>query len=484
MAIELNDFAQVSISVSPTGAAAGNFGILGFLTNESDVITVAERARSYTSLASVGGDWATTSEVYKAAVAFYSQTPAPKDFTVIVNFEEAQAATLIGGGSDTPEELITSVAGSAGDLVITTGNGVVTLTDLDLSGEVITYAGMAAAIQTLLQAATNGGSMTCVHNGYQFVISTGTTGSSTSISTAAVSDAAIALGLTQSSAKTAGGIDAGESASQALAISGLMGVKIVGLATHKDYRDSSGFVTENIAEYCEAAKIIFMNTTNDLTTLSLGNVNIASKLKDKTLRYSLTTFSKDVSAYPSAAVFGRAASVNFSAIGSTITLNLKQIAGVTAEDLTPAEYAALTSYYASAVVQIGSSVNAYTSSRMASGTWLDTVHGLLWLEDKCEVDMFNLLYVTNTKIPFTQTGINTAAATLEKSLQAAVRNGLAGPGFLPDGTYLPNGYVVNAVSLADVAASDKSNRVYNGLSFKMVGAGALHEVEVAGEFSE
>jgi|TARA_R110000744_G_scaffold215804_3_gene334599 hypothetical protein len=490
MAIEITEFAQVSISVSPTGVAAGNFGILGFLTDEADVISPAERARSYTSLASVGADWATSSEVYLAATAFYSQTPSPKDFTVIVNFRTAQDAKLIGGGSDTPAELIVNVAGAAGDLVITTNTGTVTVSALDLSGVAATYADMAAAIQALLQAEVSPGStMTCVHNGYQFVIGTGVVGAASTISAAAESAAALALGLTQASAKTSAGIDLGETAVQALAVAETMGIDYVGLVTSKSYRDAAyvdatGNSAVDIAGQAEASKKIFCNTTNDLTTLAVGNTNVASKLKALTYRYSLTTFSKNVSSYPSAAVFGRAASVNFSSIGSTITLNLKQIAGVSAEDLTPAEFAALTSYYASAVVQIGGSANAYTSSRMASGSWLDTVHGLLWLENRCETDMFNLLYVTSTKIPYTQAGINTTVAVLERSLQAAVRNGLAGPGFLPDGTYLPEGYVVESVALADVPVSDKGNRLYNGLSFKMVGAGALHEVEVAGQFSE
>jgi len=484
MAIEINDFAQVSISSSPTGAAAGDFGILGFLTNEANVISIAERARSYTSLVSVGEDWVATSEVYKAAVAFYSQTPAPKDFTVLVNFEAAQPATLIGGGSETPAELVANVDGTAGDLVLALDSGVtITLTALDLSGVAATYADMAAAIQTKLRLETGGSSMTCVHNSYQFVITNGATGPASTIATAAESVAAVALGLTQATAKSVDGTAIGETAVEALAICDSNGVKKVALVTSAWYRDDL-VNTLAIANYCEAAKVIFCNTTNDLTTLSVGNTNIASTLMANTLRFSLTSFSKNVSAYPSAAVFGRAASVNFNAIGSTITLNLKQISGVSAEDLTPAEFAAMTSYNASAVVQIGSSVNAYVSSRMASGTWLDTVHGLLWLEDRCEVDLFNLLYVTGTKIPYTQLGLNTLAATLERSLQAAVLNGLAGPGFLPDGTYLPEGYIVETVKLADIPASDKSNRLYKGLSFKMVGAGALHEVEVAGEFSE
>jgi hypothetical protein len=489
MAIEITEFAQVSISVSPTGESDGNFGILGFLTNEADVISTVERTRSYTSLASVGSDWATTSEVYKAATAFYSQTPTPTDFTVLVNFTTAQDAKLVGGGSSTPAELIIDVAGAAGDLVITTDAATVTLTALDLSGVTATYAAMAIAIQALLQAEVGGTNMTCIHNGYQFVIGTGATGASSTISTAAVSDAALALGLTQATAKTQDGFIAGETAVTALTAAVDKGTDFVGLVSSKVYRDSAfaddtGNSAVDIANWCEANKKIFCNTSNDLTTLATGNTNVASKLKDLTLRFSLTSFAKDIAKYPSAGVFGRAASVNFNAVGSTITMNLKQVAGVVAEDLSPTEFKALRSYNASAVVQIGGSSNAYTDSRMASGSWLDTTHGLMWLENRMEVDMFNLLYVQNTKIPYTQTGINTAVATVERSCEAAVRNGLCAPGYLPDGTYLPKGYIVESISLADVSASDKSNRVYSGISFKMVGAGALHEVEVSGDFSE
>jgi len=258
---------------------------------------------------------------------------------------------------------------------------------------------------------------------------------------------------------------------------------------NKKWRDvntgGTGETTLEIATWAEAAKKIFCNTSNDLSVLNSAlSSDIASLCKAASLRFTLTTFSKNPSEYPSASVFGRAASVNFSAIGTTITLNLKQMPGVSAEDLTPAEFATLRSKYASAVVVIGKSVNAYTDSRMASGSWLDTTHGLLWLENRCETDLFNLLYVQNTKIPFTQVGINTCVGVLERSLQAAVRNGLAGPGYLADGTFLPEGFRVSSVPLADVPAGDLGSRLYAGLSFVMKGAGALHEVDVAGQFSE
>ena len=495
MAIEIPEFTDVSISVSPVGVSGGNFGILGFLTTDADLaiigksITPAERARSYTGLASVGGDWQTGSEVFKAATAFYGQTPTPQDFTVLMNYRTAQKASLIGGGTPTAAELILAAWNGTGSFDISIDGVDVSIADLDVSGAVpATFDGIASYLEGRVQGVLGLEAATVVHNGYQFVITGITSGSAGVIGFAADSDAARDLGLTQSSAKISVGIDP-ETAVQSLATIGDHGIDYVGLVTNKLFRDAafaddSGDSAVDIAVAAEGFKKIFCNTTNDLTTLITGSTNVASKLKDKTLRFSLSTFSKDVNSYPSASVFGRAASVEFESIGSTITLNLKQIPGISAEDLTPAEFAALRSYYCSAVVQIGKTVNAYTDSRMASGSWLDTTHGILWLENKCETDMFNLLYVSNTKIPFTQVGINMAADVLGRSLQAAIRNGLAAPGYLSDGTYLPEGYIVEAVPLAQVSVGDKGNRVYSGLSFKLVGAGAMHEITVSGSFSE
>lgn len=482
MTIEISEFVDVSIAVSPVGVAGGNFGILGFLTNEEGVITSAERSRAYTSLTSVAADWATTTEVYKAATAFYAQTPTPKDFVVQVCFETDQVATLTGGGSDTVLEL-NAIAGTS-VLDITVDGTPAALTTLDFSGDA-DFDDIAATLETALALIV--ASATVTHNGYQFVINGVTAGvvGTITFGSGSTSDA---LGLSAHQAKISQGLD-NETPVTALSVALASGLETVGLVTHKKYRDvlagSAGETTAEIASWAEAANRIFCNTTNDLTVLVAGTTtDIASVLKGLTLRKTLTTFAKNPAEYPSASVFGRAASVNFAAIGSTITLNLKQMPTITAEDLTPAEFQSLKGKNASAVVKIGNSVNAYVDSRMASGTWLDTVHGILWLENRCGTDLFNLLYQTNTKIPYTQTGINSAIATLDRSLEAAVRNGLAGPGFLPNGKFLPKGYLVTSVSLEDTPAGDKSNRFYGGLSFEMVGAGALHELSIAGQFTE
>lgn len=485
MAIETTEFASVSIVVSPTGVSSGNFGILGFLTKVSDdainSILPAERARAYKGLPSVGVDWNVASQVYKAATAFYAQTPTPTDFTVITSYDVAQTATLVGGAHDTLAELQAITTGAA---TFTVDGTEVALTGVDLSAAADLEA-VATIIQVAVAAVVAGS--TCIYGAYGFILNGNTTGAGGSITfgTGALSDS---LGFAQHLGKLSQGIDI-ETPVASLAASLTLGIDFIGLDHHPDWRDSVGLAdglnSLDIATWAEAAKKIYMHTSNSLSVLNpVLTTDTISIMKTATLRHTLSTFSKNIALFPGSGVFGRVASVNFSGIDTTMTMNLKQLPGITAEDLTPAEYTTLTNKFGSAVVKIGSEVNAYVNSRMASGSWLDTTHGLLWLENRIEVDMFNFLYQDPDKIPYTQTGLNMTEEVLERSLQAAVRNGLSAPGYLADGTYLPEGYRIKAVLLGDVASADKSGRIYKGLSFDMVGAGALHQVEVSGTFAE
>jgi len=481
MAIEITEFADVSISVSPVGVSGGNFGILGFLGLSSDdainPISPTERARAYTSLKTVSEDWNANSEVFKAAQAFYGQTPTPTDFVAIMSYDTAQQAVLKGGLHLPLEEII--VAPNM-EFNVTLDGGTVSAVEVDLSSA-STLDDVASTINALVDSASTGS--TCTYENGVFVIKSVTTGATSSVSFA-TGDVAEVLGLDQSKARSSVGVDI-ETPTESLAAAVDKGIDFVGLVTDKSMRDDkAGSTVVEIAQAATGFKKIFCNTTNDITTLTSSENNVAAKLKAITSNFVMTTFSNSPNEYPSAAAFGRVASVNFNGFNTTMTLNLKQLAGVTAEDLTPSELGHLRSKFANAVVKIGKSVNAFTDSRMSSGTWLDTTHGVLWLENRCETDLFNTLYLSPDKIPFNQTGINIVEAALDRALQAAVTNGLASAGFLPDGTFLPRGFRINAPTIDQVPAGDKGNRIYSGMTFDMVGAGALHEVIVSGSFSE
>lgn len=479
MSVEITKFVNANISIKPTGVGLGNFGILGFLTDESGILT-NERARAYSSLSEVLSDWSTSTEVYKAAAAFYGQTPSPTDFVVLSVYGTNQPAYLVGGGSDTLAEI---QALGSDDLALEVNGVVHTIT---VNFNQTTFDNVADAISQGLTAQSVDAQV--IHDGSKFVVSTlVATGNSATIeySIGTVSDA---LGLSQHQAITVYGINA-ETPVEALGQAIDKNIDFTAVVTHKKYRDvvgqPSGLNTEDIADFCEGTKKIFCNTTNNLTSLDAQvTSDIGSILKAKSLQYTITTLAKNYNQYPSASVFGRAASVNFEGISTTITLNLKRMPSITAEDLTTAQLDILRDKNINVVVQIGKDATAYTEGRMASGSWLDSVHGLLWLENRIETDMFNLLYTSNTDIPYTPSGVNTLIATLRGSLEQALNNGLIEAGFLDDGTYLPNGYGIKYVEVQNVSTADKTNRSYKGLKFIAIGAGAIHDVVIDGEFSE
>ena len=121
---------------------------------------------------------------------------------------------------------------------------------------------------------------------------------------------------------------------------------------------------------------------------------------------------------------------------------------------------------------------------MGDGTWFDAVHGVDWLQNRIETGIFNRLYTTTTKIPYTDTGVTIILAEIEQALIQGRTNGLIAPGNNTAGEYLPLGYKIVYIPTAQVSQADKSNRVYKGITFEAVGAGAMHQVVVSGTFNE
>lgn len=61
---------------------------------------------------------------------------------------------------------------------------------------------------------------------------------------------------------------------------------------------------------------------------------------------------------------------------------------------------------------------------MANGDFFDERHGLDWLQNYVQTNLYNLLYTSTTKVPQTEAGITRLLSSVEKSLDQAVQNGL------------------------------------------------------------
>jgi len=491
MGIPVSSVVGVSIAIGATFPARAGFGTLNIVTAEAGVIGVAERIRSYQNLDGVVADWPANSEVVKAATAYFGQQPKPTSLKVSTRFPSAVGAQLRGGAvADDIANLALFTPITDGSFAVTIDGVSEDITGLDFSAA-SNLDDVAVEIETALQLIASGGfvAATCTNDGTRFFINSGTTGATSTISflTAAATgtDVSSLLEMQQGEGTKTPGIEA-ETITASLNAIQNVDTEWYGLLFTKEVRD--GFVVntedavEAAADWCEARTKVFGNTTNDLDALDSVNDNdILSVLKAKNLRRTISTYSSSPSQYPSASVLGRAFTVNFNQPNSTLTLKFKQGPGITVEQLTQNEKAVLDSKRGNAFILIGQS-DMYAESRMANNTFFDEVHGIDWLQNAIQTNVFGYLLTRTTKVPYTDKGIAALEQQVINALDEAVRNGLIAPGETIDGVFLGNGYEVTTIPVADINQSDKEARIYPGLSFVALGAGAIHSAQINGTF--
>ena len=493
MTIPVNSIVNVSITIGATFPSRAGFGTLNIVTNETETIGIAERIRSYTDLDGVTADWNSNSEVVAAATAYFSQQPKPTNLKVSVRYDDDQAAAVRGGNVSTTEELDALLLVGDGSFAISIDGDPQDISGLDFSDTELTFDDIAASIQTALQTVATGGFTLakCVHDGSRFFISSGTTGALSTISfltpvdPAVGTDVSTMLQMTQATGTKGNGI-AGETITESLDAIQNINSDWYGLMFTKEVRDDVLINTEAsaiaAAAWCEARVKIFFNNTNDLDVLdSVTTTDIVSKLMLASYRRTISTFSSFSDQYPEASLSGRAFTVNFSQINSTITLKFKQLPGITVESLTTNEKNVLDSKNGNAFIDVGGSF-MYAESYMADGVFLDEVHGVDWLTDAIQTNVFGYLLTRPTKVPYTDKGIAALEQQTIKALDEAVYNGLIAPGETIDGEFLSLGYKTTVVPEANVNQSDKEARQYNGLSFVVLGAGAIHGAQINGVF--
>ena len=472
MSLSITNVVDVSILLSPKAKALQSFGKLAFVTDESPKTTGINRIVNYKSLPGVAEDWEVASEVHKAATTFYGNGGV--DFAVVIAAAAATPAVLTG---NTPANLADLQSVTAGGFTIVIDEATKQVSGVDLSSA----ASMDNVVQ-ILQAAMP--EVVVEYTGFYLTLTTVSTGEAASISaaTADIQGLATKLALTTLTGAKVTAAVAPESPVEALTAAADIDPSYYGVVLHRKWRDS--LAAEETAEYCQGSRRQFLNTSNNSNCLVAGNdSNIMAKMKAKSMGRTLSHYSSYPLEYPSAAVAGRGFQVNFEGTNTTITLNLKTLPGVTVEKLKQSEKDALESHNGNAVVDIAG-VFVYSDSRMGDGNWFDAVHGVDWLQNRIETGIFNRMYTTTRKIPYTDSGVSRIIAEIEQACRQGVTNGLLAPGNTAEGEYLPLGYKVEYIPTSEVSQADKANRTYKGITFQTVGAGALHKVVVSGTFNE
>lgn len=160
-------------------------------------------------------------------------------------------------------------------------------------------------------------------------------------------------------------------------------------------------------------------------------------------------------------------------VGST-TWKFKELAGITPENLTTQEMAGINNTHAIAYVRV-SGHNRTSEGWVLSGEYIDSLHGILWVQTNIESSLEDLLQ-SNDKIPYDNEGISLLRAKVTQILQEAHEREI----IATDDETGRGVYKVNAAPKSSQTKQDISKRHYEGLSFTFETSSAVHSVTVHG----
>ncbi|EPU9086301.1 DUF3383 domain-containing protein [Enterobacter hormaechei] len=480
---------RVQVSLALRAAQGRDFGAL-LILGASDVLTAPEVMRLYNDIESVAADFGTTSEEYKAANLYFQQSPQPLNLYIGKMDKTsipATSGTLTGAKLNASEQRVDNFSAvTDGALNITIDGAASNITAVDLSS-VTTLEQVATAISTKLASAVVTWNPVTSH----FLITSSSTGATSvvSIPTAAGTgtDLAPLMGIDAGSNPVAvAGTDAhAGSATPSVAAALSYSADWYGLViadetmTDQDHLDVAALIGS-----ASDSRVYGVTTADSKVLSDTDATDIASKLKAAGYGRVFCQYSQV--AYAAASAFGRAFTVNFLGNNTTITLKFKQEPGITAETITAQQADTLKAKNCNVFVRYANDTAIIQEGVMSNGDFFDERHGLDWLQNYVQNNLWNLLYTSTTKIPQTEAGVTRLLTNVEQSMDQAVNNGLVAPGVwaggaigqIQPGDTLTKGYYVYANPLSTQAQADREARKAPVIQVAAKLAGAVHFADV------
>lgn len=414
---------QESVTVKQTGFGTG----LVLATH----LKGTARVEYFSTLAALGAVHPSTSEAYKAAEAYFAQSPAPN--RIAIGRRQVDAASVS---------------------VVTVAN--LTLYRVTINGVNFDYTSDASATATEIRD----GLIAAVNGGAEPV-------------TAAIGDTDT-LTLTHDTPGTAWSL----TVSANLVVDALTAVDTIAedlTAIANEQPDFYGVVLTDrtsadmqaAAAWVEANKRVLFSTTEEADVVDVteasDTTSLAAILKDATYRRSPCIYHGDAAAeYPDAALMGRVLAL---VIGS-YTAMFKNLAGIPVSTLTATQSTNARDKKCNVYEEIAG-VGMVREGTVPSGAFIDDVIGIDWLEARIAERVFAKL-AASPKVPYTDAGVQVIVGELKAQLQQGIDRGLL------------VSYEVTFPRVADVSPVDKGNRLLPDVNFTAVLAGAIHKVIING----
>jgi hypothetical protein len=491
----------INVTLLPQGAQAArdNMNVVACFTSQLGVLSSANRTKEYKLLSDVATDFGTTSAMYEYAKVFFAQTPnavtaGGKLFACFWRAADESVAATSGTVTSIQHSEATlvgqlqSISDGAFDIDIDSGTQNITALDFRTS---TTLEDIATVLDTAITGAT------VAVSDQKFVITSSTTGATSLVSFAtdpgtgtyvgdilAISDGSGAVKVDGEDADT---LTAETKETAYAACAAEVNFKGFGFIDNPTDAESRA-----IGLLAQADSKIFYDVFNTATNLEKDVSNVVwdivlSKITNIRMLYSKANNRKLWIAYAS-----RAHTVNFNAENSALTMNLKELSGITAEDYTEEEVSKAKTVGLDIYTTIKDTPKVLTSG---ANDFVDNVYNLIAYVDAVQTDLFNLLGSTSTKISQTTQGVNQLVDQAEKTTKGFVKAGVFAPGtwsstdrFGDSATFdrniEQNGYYILAGLLADQTQADREARKSPVIQSAVKNAGAIHSVEYIINFNK
>jgi hypothetical protein len=423
----------IANNATPTLPNFGTPAALCYHTHNTDFI------RTYNSLAGLVADsFVTTEPAYYMATAILSQSPTVPSFKIVRgSTAAAQTATFLVTDLNVGDSIgfqVIGVNGSVTNLYVTaTGN-----------------------------ATTDGASIAALTppNGCTLTAATGTV----TLHVTVAGKHAYVQGI-----KGGTFTDTTASASPATDLNNALTVDTSWYGITGEWQDATNIAA--IASWAEANKHFHAYSTADTNNLSASS-GIGNTLKTSGYTYSFGQFGGTQVQYGALALEAQ----RFTANPGTDTWAFKQLAGVTADTLTPTQITNLQGNNLNYYINI-QGINVTQVGVCASGLYADLRRGIDALAAQIQIQEYVLL-VTQPKVPYDPFGIAMMGGELKSALKqftatpsqpaALLRSD---PGFQPQ-VLLPD--------ISTIAKTDISARVLKNLNFTAYAQQAIQTVQIQG----
>ncbi len=210
----------------------------------------------------------------------------------------------------------------------------------------------------------------------------------------------------------------------------------------------------------------------------------------KTAKYNSFVMYSSSNDYAHVGAFAYASGVHLDAKDSSFTLHAKAITGLTTEQITTSQHAAIAGFNGT-VYSTVNSVDMLLGSKLSSSDWFDSKLQSDYIDNAVAVELANL-QIGARKVGYDEDGMDEAKQQVEKVLKHGAEMGFIAKnkiwrgsdfGAIKTGTLLSDGYYIYSDPINKQSDSDVANRVAPFIYFCYTERGAIHKFRANGQRS-